>query len=177
MHSIQLFLPLQDDRTPAAVLPEFRDLHHWGVLAYLGCWALGLGLWWFCVRRTDYQNRRQDYRALAEALRVQFYWRVAGLPDAAEDHYLRKQRSELEWIRYALRTWNALGTDGPEADATGVPAGIGFVARFWVRGQHDYFSQKGTAGSKTGICGERGAGDVLFGLNLAGARPSYSSCS
>ena len=146
--------------------PKYHPL---GPGAYLALWALALGLWWFFVRRTDYQNRRQDYRALAEGLRVQFFWRLAGLPDAAEDHYLRKQRSELEWIRYALRTWNAFGSEGGEAAG---PAGaverIGFVARCWVRGQHQWF-QKSARRERGRHLGWRGAGDVLFILNLAGA--------
>ncbi len=134
-------------------------------------WALSLGLWWFFVRRTDYQNRRQVYQAAQPVrMRVQFFWRVAGLPDAAEDHYLRKQRSELEWIRYALRTWNAFGTDG--ADAAGEPAaagaGVGFVARRWVRGQHQWF-RKSARCERGRHLGWRGTGDALFILNLAGA--------
>ena len=151
-------------------LHDFDSKYHpLGPGAYLALWALALGLWWFLVRRTDYQNRRQDYRALAEGLRVQFYWRVAGLPDAAEDHYLRKQQSELEWIRYALRTWNAFGAEGADAAA---PAGgverVGLVARCWVRGQHGWF-QKSARRERGRHLGWRGAGDLLFLVNLAGA--------
>lgn len=140
--------------------------HPWGTGAYLALWALSLGLLWFFVRCVDYQNRRQDYRALAEALRVQFFWRVAGLPDAAEDHYLRKQRSELEWIRYALHTWNAFGSEG--ADAAGAVERIGFVARCWVRGQHQWF-RKSARRERGRHLGWHWTSDALFILNLAGA--------
>ena len=54
-------------------------------------------------RRFDAQGRYLDYRALAEALRVQFYWRLGGLGDSAAASYLRKQLDELRWIRDALR--------------------------------------------------------------------------
>ncbi len=149
---------------------DFESKYHaWGPGVYLALWALALGLWWFFVRRTDYQNRRQDYRALAEGLRVQFFWRVAGLPDAAEDHYLRKQRSELEWIRYALRTWNAFGSEGADAaEPAGAVERIGHVARCWARSEHQWF-RKSARRERGRHLGWRGAGDALFVLNLAGA--------
>jgi hypothetical protein len=50
-------------------------------------------------------DKYQDYRALAEGMRVQFYWRLAGLKLSVADHYLRKQRSELDWICSAIRVW------------------------------------------------------------------------
>ena len=40
---------------------------------------------------------------LAEGLRVQFFWWLAGIHDSVADHYLRKQRGELDWIRQAIR--------------------------------------------------------------------------
>ena len=54
-------------------------------------------------RRGDFEAKYQDYRALAEGLRVQLYWRLAGVHESASDHYLRRQRGELEWVRQALR--------------------------------------------------------------------------
>lgn len=52
------------------------------------------------------QNKHQDYRALAEGLRVQFFWRLSGLEDSVADYYLRKQRSEMDWVPKAIRVWN-----------------------------------------------------------------------
>jgi hypothetical protein len=56
------------------------------------------------AKRNDYQNKFQDYRGLAEGLRVQFFWRLAGLSDCVADHYLGRHRWELEWIRNACRS-------------------------------------------------------------------------
>ena len=39
------------------------------------------------AKRRDYQNRYQDYRGLAEGLRVQFFWRLAGVDECVADHY------------------------------------------------------------------------------------------
>lgn len=82
-------------------------------------------------RRFDAQGRYLDYRALAEGLRVQFYWRLAGLSDSAAGSYLRKQLDELRWIREALRGASVLPPPSePRAD---------LVVEHWVRGQAHYF--------------------------------------
>jgi hypothetical protein len=87
-------------------------------------------------RRLDAQGRYLDYRALAEALRVQFYWRLAGLTDSAAASYLRKQLDELRWIRDALRGANALPPPTqPRAD---------LVQRQWVQGQAHYYRARAT---------------------------------
>jgi hypothetical protein len=104
--------------------------------------------WW--SQRGDFQNKSQDYRALAEGLRVQLFWRLAGVPDSAADHYMLKQKSELDWIRVALRNWTLLadhspraesaGPDGPDTGEDGPDAGrLRLVLARWVRSQEAYF--------------------------------------
>ena len=76
--------------------------HHWlGV--YLACMAAGFAVWTLS-RSALVQLRYLEYRALADGLRVQYYWRLAGVQAAAADNYLRHLRSELEWVRMALRS-------------------------------------------------------------------------
>jgi len=87
-------------------------------------------------QRMDAQGRYLDYRALAEALRVQFYWRLAGLKESAAASYLRKQLDELRWIRDALRGANALP---PPRDAR-----ADLVQRQWVAGQASYYRARTT---------------------------------
>jgi hypothetical protein len=68
--------------------------------------VLALAFIWFkFAKHKDYENRYQDYRAIAEALRVQHAWCSAGMRDRlVENSYLQMQQSELQWIRLALRT-------------------------------------------------------------------------
>ena len=85
-------------------------------------------------RRFDAQGRYLDYRALAEALRVQFYWRLGGLGDSAAASYLRKQLDELRWIRDALRGTNTLPPPTqPRMD---------LVLGHWVHGQAQYYRSR-----------------------------------
>ncbi|MGA9365988.1 MAG: hypothetical protein WBV35_00875, partial [Steroidobacteraceae bacterium] len=93
----------------ALIFELYAEIVHSRLLpaAYLTTFAsLTIILLW--QGRRDVQGRYLDYRALAEGLRVQFYWRLAGLHDSASSSYLRKQADELRWIREALRAAAAL---------------------------------------------------------------------
>jgi hypothetical protein len=82
--------------------------------------------------------RHEDYRALAEALRVQFFWLAAGLPDLASEKYLRKQAGEMIWIRDAMSEcslYNGLRTNAGTTDS----ASRLDLASVWVKGQAKYF--------------------------------------
>jgi len=89
------------------------------------------------MQKNFWQDRFQDYRALAEALRVQLYWAVAAMPIAASDNYLRKQAGELGWIQFALR--------GPAIWATALALELKTPRREdvrlgWVENQIEFFS-------------------------------------
>jgi hypothetical protein len=99
-------------------------------ILYLAIFA-SITLIYLWQRRADSQGRYLDYRAVAEGLRVQFYWRLAGLPDSASANYLRKQLDELRWIREALR---GCATTPPRAQPR-----MDRVFADWVRGQSQYF--------------------------------------
>lgn len=77
------------------------------IYAFLALFLVGLSLY-LVARRRDWQRKYLDYRALAEGLRVQFYWSVAGVAprtatEFAHDNFLQKQEVELGWIRNAMR--------------------------------------------------------------------------
>ncbi len=85
-------------------------------------------------RHRQSQNKFQDYRAVAEGLRVQFYWRLAGLADSAADYYLRKQRDELSWIREAVRGWALVTAPAKAGEVRALAAG-------WIDNQRDYYTR------------------------------------
>jgi hypothetical protein len=92
------------------------------------------------ARKYNYENRYQDYRALAEGLRVQEAWFGAGLSDDSVDaSYLRMQQSELQWIKMALSCTYLLTRD-EAAEAQGTPAEP--VCREWIEGQWSFFKKQ-----------------------------------
>jgi hypothetical protein len=106
------------------------------LLLYLAVLAGGLLFYLLRVEHGKWQDRFQDYRALAEAMRVQVFWALAAAPRAVSDHYLRLQRDELGWIQYALRgpaLWAAalaLHLPRPERRV---------INECWIENQRDYF--------------------------------------
>ena len=60
------------------------------------------------AHRHSWHRKYLDYRALAEALRVDYYWEVTGVRrryagEFAHESFLQKQDGDLEWIRAAMR--------------------------------------------------------------------------
>jgi hypothetical protein len=96
-------------------------------------------------RRKDFENKFLDYRALAEGLRVQFFWRIAGLPDSAADYYLHKQKSELDWIRDAVRAFSLQSREDADISAKSNEdqsrKRLDLVLSYWVKDQTRYFSK------------------------------------
>ncbi|MGD8339835.1 MAG: hypothetical protein PVH89_03585, partial [Gammaproteobacteria bacterium] len=95
-----------------------------------------------------WHSKHLEYRALAEGLRVQFYWAAAGVTSEAttkfsHDNFLQKQDIELGWIRNVMRV-SGIGCDvAPNLD----PKGLAFVLDDWigeetVGGQLKYYRTK-----------------------------------
>jgi hypothetical protein len=84
------------------------------------------------------EDRYLDYRGLAEACRVQYFWSWAGLEVRAADHFLREQRDELEWIRQAVRA-TALGPADPAGNAQD-NSKLMLVRDCWINDQFRYFA-------------------------------------
>lgn len=122
----------------------FPELH-WILGIYL--LVLAIAYLWINRRakRRDYQNKYQDYRALAEGMRVQFFWRLAGLRLSVADRYLRKQRSELDWICSAIRVWNNSGEPEEESRVTSGETDrarpLELVLQHWVMDQSTFFAK------------------------------------
>ena len=118
--------------------------HHPGVLL-LSLLLLAYGYWrWSGFRKGEGDTKFQDYRAMAEGLRVRFFWRLVGLSDAVTDHYLGKQRSELDWIRNGFRGWDVRADSSAETSEKDLLDRIETVRTNWVEAQKEYF--RGAAG-------------------------------
>jgi hypothetical protein len=90
-----LFFALADNwdlKDPALPLPQ---------AFFATALALTLGAWmvYFRFKKSAAAERSDDYRAIAEGLRVQFYWTACGSGESVASNYLQRQRGELGWIR------------------------------------------------------------------------------
>ena len=114
-----------------------------GDLLLVLTWAFLLGAWLFVQqqKKSEHDKEFQDCRALAEAFRVLYFWRAAGIEEPLDTFYLRYQRSELDWIRGALRVadlqWRA-----QFGWPTGDKSALEWARTHWIEEQHAYFSSK-----------------------------------
>jgi len=83
-----------------------KELRYKVIRLLIGLTAMGFaiaGLFEFLNFLKDrVEERRHDYRALSEALRIQFYWGMAGLRRSVASNYMQRIRSEMDWIRNAV---------------------------------------------------------------------------
>ncbi len=100
----------------------------------------------------EWHRKYLDYRALAEGLRVQLYWSLAGVVDAASaefayDSFLQQQDVDLGWIRHVMRQGSLSRRRGQAPDA----AWVDWVISEWVgaagpaadgQGQLAYYARK-----------------------------------
>lgn len=126
----------------------YSDLDTWSyyMFAFLLFFLGAAGVQHF-AKSHAWQRKYLDYRALAEGLRVQFYWAAAGVTGENDskfthDNFLQTQDPELGWIRNVMRVAGTRCDAAPNTD----PDGLRFTQKEWVgdddRGQLGYYRKK-----------------------------------
>jgi len=126
----------------------YSDLDTWPyyMFAFLLFFLIAAGTQYLAKRR-GWHRKYLDYRALAEGLRVQFYWAAAGVRSEIEskfahDNFLQTQDPELGWIRNVMRV---AGTRCDAAPTTN-PVGLEIAIQEWIgdddSGQLGYYRRK-----------------------------------
>ena len=142
------------------------------IYTFLVLFLVGMGVTGLASRR-QWQRKYLDYRTLAEGLRVQSYWRRAGIvfpgtPAFAHDNFLQKQDVELGWIRNVMRGASLDGMLVPvTADSTQVDAVISeWIGTSRSGGQLGYYSSSALRRSRLHHRAEL-MGHACIGLGVA----------
>ena len=88
------------------------------------------------ARKREVEVLYLECRSLAEALRTQFFWSLAGIRRSVADAYLEHHCAELEWIRVALRNVWLYSWQGHNP----VLRGIELAREHWVKHQANWFA-------------------------------------
>jgi hypothetical protein len=120
-----------------------HSLRHWGLSAGL---VIAVFVLWILCRRQAFDADHEDYRAIAEGLRVKFFWKLAGIEEPVADHYMGKLRSELDWIRNGFRGWNVTESRQDRGTVYSMEVEdqrnrLGFVRKYWIDDQLMYFGR------------------------------------
>jgi len=145
--------------------PEEPRHHDWISTALAGgAFAMacfGLLIFWL-ARSGRGEERAHDYRALAEAIRVQFAWCLAGLGRSVSANYMQRQRGELDWIRTAVSSLTApyprWSTWFHKSNRAAQLEALECVHRSWIEEQAGYHSTTSL----------RRLNDLHFGHKLGG---------
>ena len=122
------------------------DAQTFYMIAFLTLFGLA-ALVRYVAQKRAWQRKYLDYRALAEGLRVQFYWAAAGVNNENEskfthDNFLQAQDPELGWIRNVMRVAGLTCDAKRQRD----PAGLAFAIDEWIgdraSGQLGYYRKK-----------------------------------
>jgi hypothetical protein len=133
--SFLVFLSVLSFELSAKLAPD----NGWYAMTFPALLGVTWIYWLTTMRKGSWQDRHQDYRALAEGMRVEFYWFLINLPSSVADHYLRKQKSELEWIRIAIQNMTEMKVKHvrPANDKER----LGQALEHWVQDQARYFAR------------------------------------
>jgi hypothetical protein len=101
--------------------------------------VIGIYIVFFISTSRQFHKRHLDYRALAEGLRVQIFWRLSGVHKCVADYYLQNQSSELDWIRIALRSMHMAA---PATTPTELNHAVNVVRTHWINAQIDFYKAK-----------------------------------
>ena len=107
--------------------------------------GLTLAAWlvYFCFKKTAAAERCDDYRAIAEGLRVQFYWTACGTGESVASNYLQRQRGELGWIRNVISAtafpYEPNRVRFSQLSLIDQHAALRCARETWIGGQHTYF--------------------------------------
>ncbi len=130
----------------------YADVEGFEYMVYVFLILFGIGLLIYLIAtKREWQRKYLDYRSLAEGVRVQFYWLVAGVASPtrtqfAHDNFLQKQEVELGWIRNVMRV-STIGQQ--QSDVRRRKSDLQYAIHRWIgdptvpgdRGQISYFKR------------------------------------
>ncbi|MBR4752870.1 MAG: hypothetical protein IK077_14030 [Thermoguttaceae bacterium] len=99
---------------------------------------------WMQSKKNEYHLALHRCRSMAEALRIQLFWRMVGIGDCASRFYHSHQSLKTDWLRAGLNGLDVLLPSPSNTNAK--PYQYDDVKKYWCKAQVNYF--KKTSGKR-----------------------------
>jgi len=117
----------------------FEAYKHLGLHQVLFFSTVGLIAFAFAIFKISFKNKNHknyiENRVLAEALRVQFFWKLAGINKKTSDYILRIHKKEYSWITHILQAIYGM------AFSHNNTSNYKNAQKYWIDNQNNYFSK------------------------------------
>ncbi len=133
---------------------------------------IGIFILYVKSHENEYHLAFHRCRCMAEALRVQIYWRMAGIGNSASGYYHSHQTLKTDWLRTGL-----LGLDvlfkSPRANE---PTYMDKIQEYWIKGQTEYFKNKSNERYDEAGSGKFFSVLLPIAFVFVAIQPIYSEC-
>ncbi|HLY02375.1 MAG TPA: hypothetical protein VKR56_07735 [Candidatus Cybelea sp.] len=161
--NVYLYLP----NHPAALL-----------VTYLALSAVAFGIS-RAAKSGEWQDRYQDARALAEALRVAHYWDLAHVRESVADCIARAQFAQIDWVPVAVRALTEEPGYFPAPEDAALAGNLRLVNDEWIADQREYFAEIAGRRDRTRelIAGRMAVTGVIFSVVISIALRLFATTS
>lgn len=113
------------------------------ILIFIYELALIVTVWLFRKSNEEKNHYKYHYyRSMAEALRVQIFWRIALLSGCVSAYYRSHQIFKTEWLRAAINSLDVLIPSPQKESVDSTRNRIDFVKERWVEEQQNYLTNQ-----------------------------------
>lgn len=134
--NIQQISNLFDSMGIHRIQPDFTFTYTSLITAGYSLASVGVLYCWIAKDFVKANEKYSHYRSLAEGLRVQIFWHIAGIKESVADNYLNHQVTSFNWIRYAIAAIH------PRIERSEVKPGLEYVNQNWICDQLDFYKKK-----------------------------------
>ncbi len=120
----------------------FNMLNNWPVAspAYFAI-AIAIVVASVLLRMLAFDIRFLEYRALAEALRILFFWRIYGVKRQIWQCYLSKHSGVVRWMRQGIRSLEFC--EAVQLQSEPSPTAAAVLEKYWLVSQINYYKKAG----------------------------------
>lgn len=135
-YELSAFGPISEIFNNLKTYPIFKHSNYFFLLLYPILLGVAYGFFKFVeiLNKSNSKTKYLDYRAIAEGLRVQQFWDIAGIKDCVADHYFEQNSAIMRWIQDVIGNLNF----SPQKEITPEKENRDLIMNLWIKNQITY---------------------------------------